>query len=95
MGGSSSRPSPPPKPQSVVPSQIQVVNPLPPVIIHGTYPEYHKSKHHEHRHHEHFMGLQNVTCENTCNNLINFLTSQNAILVLIIIILAYYITKQK
>ncbi len=101
MGNS---PPPPPKPQSIAPALITVSPPMAPIVVHGTYVTQHKHhRHHEHhehhehhhKHHEHFMGLGNITCESSCNKIMGFLNLQNIVLVLVIIVLAYYISIQK
>jgi hypothetical protein len=98
----------PHKPNSIAPTPINIPAPQPPIVIHGITPDQHKvQKHHEHhtkhhnhhQHHEHFLGLSNVSCQSVCNSVVSvgeeIFTLKNSVLILVILLLAYYIYNQK
>ena len=62
---------------------------------HNMHHAHHHSHHDMHHNKEHFLGLGDVTCESACNSVSSYLTKQNVALILIILVLAYYISKQK
>lgn len=64
---------------------------------HHEHEHHHEHGHHEHhhKHHEHFMGLDNLTCQTACHGIASYLTMQNIVLILVIVLLGYYISSQK
>ncbi len=62
---------------------------------HHRHHGHHEHHHKHHGHHEHFLGLGNVTCDSACNQVMGFLSLQNIVLILLIVLLAYYISTQK
>jgi hypothetical protein len=48
---------------------------------------------------EHFLGLSGITCQSACNSVVSvgeeIFTLRNIILIIIIVLLAYYLNKQK